>query len=207
MSTFIEPTDAALLLIDHQAGLFQTVKDIDVAQLKTNTIALTKAASLLSIPVITTASEPAGPNGPLIPEIDSWPNALYVARNGEVSAWDAPAFNQAIRDTGKKTLIIAGVWTSVCVAFPALSALADGYKVYAVIDASGDVSPAVAQVTIARLAQAGVVVTTTNALVAELQKTWDRPDAAEFAEIYCATTPNYAAAVASHMSAQKSVRS
>jgi len=207
MNTFIEHSDAALLLIDHQTGLFQTVKDIEISQLKTNVTALAKAASLLSIPVITTASVPEGPNGPLLPEIASWPDAHYVARNGEVNAWDAPAFVQAVNNTGKKMLIIAGVWTSVCVAFPALSALAAGYKVYTVIDASGDVSPAVSQVTITRLSQAGAVVTTTNALVAELQKTWNRADAPDFAEIYCSTTPNYAAAVESHFSAQKSLMS
>ncbi|MCK0553244.1 isochorismatase family protein [Pantoea ananatis] len=206
MNAFIEPTDAALLLIDHQTGLFQTVKDIEISQLKTNVTALAKTASLLSVPLITTASVPEGPNGPLLPEMASCPDAHYVPRNGEVNAWDAPAFVQAVNNTGKKTLIIAGVWTSVCVAFPALSALAAGYKVYAVIDASGDVNAAVAQVTITRLAQAGVVVTTTNALVAELQRTWNRADAADFAEIYCATTPNYAAAVESHFSAQKSAR-
>lgn len=75
------------------------------------------------------------------------------------------------------------------------------------IDASGDVSPAVAQVTITRLSQAGAVVTTTNALAAKLQKTWNRADASDFAEIYCSTAPNYAAVVESHFSAQKSVMS
>jgi len=201
-NTFINPADAALLLIDHQSGLFQTVKDIEVRQLRNNAVALADAAKLLSMPIITTASAPDGPNGPLMPEIASLPGAVFVARNGEVNAWDAPAFPQAVRATSRRTLIIAGVWTSVCVAFPSLSALAEGYKVYAVIDASGDVSPAVAQVTIARLVQAGVIPITTNALVAELQKTWNRPEAADFAGIYCTTTPNYAAVVESYYAAQ-----
>lgn len=202
MNTFILPADAALLLIDHQSGLFQTVKDIDVRQLRVNAFALASVAKLLSVPIITTASAPDGPNGPLMPEIASLSDAVFVPRNGEVNAWDAPAFPQAVKATGKGTLIIAGVWTSVCVAFPTLSALAEGFKVYAVIDASGDVSPAVVQVTIARLAQAGAIPITTNALVAELQKTWDRPEAAEFAGIYSATTPNYAAVVESYYAAQ-----
>lgn len=202
MTTFIDPSNVALLLIDHQSGLFQTVKDIDVRQLRTNAVALASAAKLLSVPIITTASAPDGPNGPLMPEIKSFPGTIFVPRNGEVNAWDAPAFPQAVKATGKGTLIIAGVWTSVCVAFPSLAALAEGYKVYAVIDASGDVSSAVAQVTTARLAQAGVVPTTTNAVVAELQKTWNRTEAADFAAIYGSTTPNYAAVVESFYTAQ-----
>jgi nicotinamidase-related amidase len=125
-----------------------------------------------------------------------------VPRNGEVNAWEAPAFPAAVRATGKRTLIIAGVWTSVCVAFPALSAVAEGFKVYAVIDASGDVSPVSAQVTTARLVQAGVIPTTTNAIIAELQKTWNRPDAADFAAIYGAIAPNYAAVVESFYAAK-----
>lgn len=204
MKTFIEPAECALLLVDHQTGLFQTVKDIEISQLKANVLALAKTASLLSIPVITTASAPEGPNGPLTPEIASLPERTYIPRNGEVNAWDAPKFTEAVRSTGKKTLIIAGVWTSVCMAFPTLSALAEGYKVYAVIDASGDVSPVVAQATLARLTKAGAIVTTTNALIAELQKTWNRPEAGAFAEIYSGTTPHYAAVVESFNAALSS---
>ena len=75
----IDPTDSVLLLLDHQTGLFQTVKDISVAELRNNTIMLAKLATLMKIPVITTASEPKGPNGPLMPEIHQFaPHALYV---------------------------------------------------------------------------------------------------------------------------------
>ena len=93
--------------------------------------------TLLKIPVITTASEPNGPNGPLMPEIHQFaPHAVYVPRKGEVNAWDNEDFVNAVQATGKKTLVMAGVWTSVCVMFPALDAKAAGFKVYAVIDAS-----------------------------------------------------------------------
>jgi hypothetical protein len=96
-------------------------------------------ATLLKIPVITTASEPNGPNGPLMPEIHQFaPHAVYVPRKGEVNAWDNGDFVKTVRGTGRKSLIMAGVWTSVCVMFPALDAKAAGFKVYAVIDASGD---------------------------------------------------------------------
>src|SRR5262245_36305642 len=119
----LDTSDTVMLLLDHQAGLFQTVKDIGVAELRTNVVMLAKLATLLKIPVVTTASEPNGPNGPLMPEIhESAPHAVYVPRKGEVNAWDNDNFVNAVRATGKKTLIMAGVWTSVCVTFPALDA-------------------------------------------------------------------------------------
>ena len=83
----LDPLDTVMLLLDHQSGLFQTVKDISVAELRANTIMLAKLATLLKIPVITTASEPNGPNGPLMPEIhQAAPQAVFVPRKGEVNA-------------------------------------------------------------------------------------------------------------------------
>jgi hypothetical protein len=108
----LDPSDSVILLLDHQAGLFQTVKDISVAELRTNTAMLAKLATLLKIPVITTTSEPNGPNGPLMPEIHQFaPHAVYVGRKGEVNAWDNEDFVKTVRATGRKTLIMAGVWT------------------------------------------------------------------------------------------------
>jgi nicotinamidase-related amidase len=108
----------------------------------------------MKIPVITTASEPNGTNGPLMPEIHEFaPHAAYVARKGEVNAWDNEDFVKTVRATSRKTLIIAGVWTSVCVMFPALDAKVAGYKVYAVMDASGDVSEMANRTTLARFVQ------------------------------------------------------
>jgi nicotinamidase-related amidase len=194
----MEANDAVLLLLDHQTGLFQTVKDIPVQDLRTNTIVLARAAGLAKVPVITTASEPNGPNGPLMPELaEAAPSATYVPRKGEISAWENPDFVATVQKTGRKTLIMAGVWTSVCVVFPALQAKAAGYDVYAVIDASGDVSPLATHVTMARLVQAGVVPLTTNAVVSELQRTWNRPDAAKWGELYGVVAPNYRAAAES----------
>src|ERR687891_2750616 len=114
----LDPSDTVILLLDHQAGLFQTVKDISVTELRNNTVMLAKLATLLKIPVITTASEPNGPNGPLMPEIhENAPHAVYVPRKGEVNAWDNDDFVQTVRATSKKTLIMAGGWASVCVTF------------------------------------------------------------------------------------------
>jgi nicotinamidase-related amidase len=105
--------DSVLLLLDHQSGLFQTVKDITVAELRANVSALARIATLLKIPVVTTASVPDGPNGPPMPEIAKLaPHAVYTPRQGEVNAWDNDLFVKTVRETGKKTLIMAGVWTS-----------------------------------------------------------------------------------------------
>jgi nicotinamidase-related amidase len=194
----IDPASAVLLMLDHQTGLFQTVGDIPIQELRTNATVLAKGAVLAKVPVITTASEPNGPNGPLMPELqEAAPGAIYVGRKGEISAWENPDFVKTVKGTGRKTLIMAGVWTSVCVVFPALQAKAEGYHVYAVIDASGDVSPMASQVTLARLVQAGVVPITTNAVIGEFQRTWNRPDAAKFAELYGAFAPHYRAAIES----------
>jgi nicotinamidase-related amidase len=200
----IDPSDTVILLLDHQAGLFQTVKDISVSDLRANVVVLAKLATLLKIPVITTASEPNGPNGPLMPEIQQFvPQATYVPRKGEVNAWDNEDFVKTVRATGRKTLIMAGVWTSVCVMFPALDAKAAGFKVYAVIDASGDPSEMTSRTTLARFAQAGVIPTSTNAVLSEVHRTWNRPEAAEIGKLYALVAPNYAAVIESYQKAQE----
>jgi nicotinamidase-related amidase len=200
----INVDDTVLLLLDHQTGLFQTVKDISVAELRANVIALARIATLLKIPVITTASVPDGPNGPIMPEIAEFaPHALYVPRQGEVNAWDNEAYVKAVRETGKKTLIMAGVWTSVCVMFPALDAKAAGFNVYAVMDASGDPTEFVSRTTLARFTQAGIVPISTNVVICELHRTWRRPEAAEIAEIYTVATPNYRAVMESYKNAKR----
>ena len=203
----LDTSDTVILLLDHQAGLFQSVKDIDVAELRRNVVMLARLATILKIPVITTASEPNGPNGPLMPEIHQFaPHAVYVARKGEVNAWDNEDFVKTVRATGRKTLIMAGVWTSVCVMFPALDAKAAGFKVYAVTDASGDPSDLASRTTIARFTQAGVVPTSTNAVLSETHRTWNRPEAAEIAKLYGLVSPNMAAVMESYEKAQAVIK-
>ena len=203
----LDPADAVLLLLDHQTGLFQTVKDVTITDLRNNTVMLAKLATMFNIPIITSASEPNGPNGPLMPELEqAAPNAIYVPRKGEVNAWDNAEFVNTVRKTGKRTLIIAGVWTSVCVAFPALDAKAAGYKVYTVMDASGDPSELASRTTLARFAQAGIVPTTANAVLSEVHRTWNRADAAEIAKLYALVAPNYAAVAESYQRAQEAAR-
>lgn len=200
----IDPNDAVMLLIDHQSGLFQTVKDMPMPELRANAIALAKVAALAKIPVITTASVPQGPNGPLIPEIHkAAPHARYVARKGQINAWDNPDFVAAVEATGRKTLIIAGTITSVCLAFPSISAVHAGYKVFAVIDASGTYSKMAQEITLARIVQAGVVPIDTAAVLSEIQHTWGRQDAAEWASAYALVFPPYQLLIESYEKAQQ----
>ena len=203
----IDPSDTLILLLDHQSGLFQTVKDIAVADLRRNVEMIAKLATLVNIPVITTASEPAGTNGPLMPEIHrDAPHAVYVPRKGEVNAWDNDDFVAEVKSTGRKTLVMAGVWTSVCVMFPALDAAAAGYDVYAVLDASGDPSEMASRISLARFVQGGVKPTSTNALLSELHRTWARPEAADLAQLYGLVAPNYAAVIESYVRAQQAAK-
>ena len=203
----IDPEDTVMLLINHQSGLFETVKDMPMPELRAHAAVLAKMATLSNLPVITTASVPQGPNGPMIPEImQNAPQAKYVARKGEINAWDNPDFVAAVKATGKKTLIIAGTITSVCAAFPAISAIEEGYKVFVVVDASGTYSKMAQEITLARLVQAGVVPIDTAAVASELQKTWHRDDAMQWAEIYTKIFPPYQLLIESYLNAQEVVR-
>ncbi len=202
----IDPDDSVMLLIDHQSGLFQTVGDMPMPALRNHAAALAKMATLCKMPVITTASVPQGPNGPLIPEIhQNAPHAKYVARKGEINAWDNADFVAAVKATGRKTLIVAGTITSVCMAFPAIAAVHEGYKVFAVVDASGTYSKMAQEITLARVVQAGVVPMDTAAVASELQRTWHRPDAAQWAEVYTKIFPPYALLIESYAKAQEVV--
>lgn len=202
----IDPDDTAMLLIDHQSGLFQTIGDMPMPELRMRAGALATIATLADMPVITTASVPQGPNGPLIPEIHAnAPHAHYVARKGEINAWDDPEFVAAVKATGRKTLIIAGTITSVCMAFPAISAVQDGYKVFAVVDASGTYSKMAQEITLARVVQAGVVPMDTAAVASEIQKTWNRADAEKWADVYTQIFPPYRLLIESYARAQQVV--
>ncbi|MDG9844535.1 MULTISPECIES: hydrolase [unclassified Stenotrophomonas] len=199
----IDPDNAAMLLIDHQSGLFQTIGDMPFTSVRAHATALAKMATLAKMPVITTASVPQGPNGPQIPEIhDAAPHAQYVARKGEINAWDNPEFVAAVKATGRKQLIIAGTITSVCMAFPSIAAVADGYQVFAVIDASGTYSKMAEEITLARVVQAGVVPMDTAAVASEIQRTWNRDDAQQWAEVYTKIFPNYQLLIESYLKAQ-----
>jgi len=148
--------NAVLLLVDHQVGLYTGIRDIDLLQLKHNVVGLTKAMIALKVTiVVTTTTESMW--GPLIPELASVVAGVKTIERTTVNAWDEKRVVDAVKATGRKSLIVTGVSTDVCLAFPAMSALADGYDSFAVIDASGGFTKTQVDMGIIRMQQAGVV--------------------------------------------------
>lgn len=130
--------DVTLLMFDHQAGLLSLVRDFNMDEFKNNVIAVANIAKFFELPTILSTSFEDGPNGPLVPELkEIFPDAPYIPRPGQINAWDNAEFVQAVKNTGKNQLLIAGVVTDVCVTFPTLSALEEGYDVFVITDASG----------------------------------------------------------------------
>jgi nicotinamidase-related amidase len=128
--------DAAVLMIDHQAGLLSLVQDYGPDEFCNNVLALADTAKHFRLPTILTTSFENGPNGVIMPELkDAFPDAPFIPRPGQINAWDNADVVEAVRKTGRKQLIMAGVVTDVCVAFPALCALEEGYQVFVVVDA------------------------------------------------------------------------
>jgi nicotinamidase-related amidase len=165
----LTPENAALLLIDHQVGLFTGVRDIPVAELKHNVVALAKAAKVLGVPIIVTATSPEM-WGPIIPELTDALPGISIMNRTTVNAFDEPRFAKAVEAIGRKKLIIAGVSTEVCLAFPAIYATGIGYDAYAVIDASGTFSETKRITGLLRMVQAGVIVTDYSTVAVEMLK-------------------------------------
>lgn len=178
MRTPFRPEDTAMLLIDHQVGTMQLVKNLELEGVKRRSLALAHAARILEMPVVLTSSQEERIQGPLLPELEKiLPDAFAkrVKRAGLVNAWADPAFRDAVLATGRRNLVMAGITTDVCLIFPAIDAVGEGFNVQAVMDASGspfDQSEALAQ---QRMHDAGVVLTATNTLIAELAQDWSTP--------------------------------
>lgn len=172
----------ALLLIDHQVGTMQLIKNIPVDIVKRNTLALAKAAKILGVPVVLTSSQEGNIQGPLLPELrEILPDAFEarIKRAGMVNAWSDDNFRAAVEATGRRDLAMAGVTTDVCLVYPAIDAVDAGFRVQAIMDASGspfDISEDMAR---RRMEASGVTLTATNTLLAELAQDWSRPEGSE----------------------------
>lgn len=187
----LSKTDAACLFIDHQSGLFNLVRDIDPTLFKNNVMALSACAKFFNLPVVMTTSFEEGPNGPIIPElVDMHPNAPIIKRPGQINAWDNEDFVAAVKKTGKKQLIIAGIVTDVCVAFVALSALEAGYEVFVVTDASGTFNQICRDGAWLRMQENGAQLVNWFAVASELHRDW-RNDVAGLANLLCTYLPEY----------------
>lgn len=170
--------NTALLLIDHQVGTMQLIKNIDQDLAARQSIALAKMAKILNLPVVITSSQEERAQGPILPEIaEILPDAhaARIKRPGVVNAWAYPEFRDAVLATGKKNLIMAGVTTDVCLIFPSIDAAQEGFNVQAVMDASGSPSDLSEQFSRQRMHDAGVVLTATNTLMAEIAQDWSTP--------------------------------
>jgi len=165
--------NAAVLLVDHQAGLLSLVRDFQPDEFKNNVLALANVAKFFNLPTILTTSFDQGPNGPIVPELKAmFPDAPYIARPGQINAWDNSDFVDAVKKTGRKQLIIAGVVTDVCVAFPALSALEEGYEVFVVTDASGTFNTTVRDAAWSRMTENGAQLMNWFSIACELHRDW-----------------------------------
>lgn len=183
--------DAALLLVDHQAGLISLVQDFSPSEFKNNVLAVAACGAYFKLPTILTTSFEDGPNGPLVPELkETFPDAPYIARPGNINAWDNEDFVKAVKATGKKQLIIAGVVTEVCVAFPALSAIEEGYDVYVITDASGTFNEVTRHAAWLRMQQAGVQLMSWFGMACELHRDW-RNDIEGLGALFSSHLPNY----------------
>lgn len=193
-SKMLNPDDAALVMIDHQAGLMLFPGDIDPSALRMNAIALAKTAKLFNLPVVLSAADQGGkgPIGPIIPEIkeDLFPDVEVVYRT-KINSWYEPAIREAIEATGRRQLIFAGITAGFCAGLPAKSAVAAGYEVSLVMDASGNLNPMVLQTTIANLTQAGVICTNWLSVAAQLLGDWTNPQAQGILDIYREHLPNW----------------
>jgi nicotinamidase-related amidase len=183
--------DAIVLLVDHQTGLISLVQDFSPNEFKNNVLALADLAKFFELPTILTTSFEQGPNGPLVPELkEMFPDAPYIARPGQINAWDNEDFVKAIKATGRKQIIIAGVVTDVCVAFPTLSALAEGFDVFVVTDASGTFNTTVQQAAWSRMTQAGAQMMNWFSVACELHRDW-RNDIEGLGNLLSQRIPNY----------------
>ncbi|MGQ5791490.1 isochorismate family cysteine hydrolase YcaC [Serratia sp. IR-2025] len=187
----LDKDQAAVLLVDHQAGLLSLVRDIDPDRFKNNVLALGDLAKYFNLPTILTTSFENGPNGPLVPELKAqFPDVPFIPRPGQINAWDNDDFVKAVKATGRKQLIIAGVVTEVCVAFPALSALNEGFEVFVVTDASGTFNELTRQSAWSRMEAAGAQLMTWFGVACELHRDW-RNDIEGLGALFSNHIPDY----------------
>lgn len=181
----LEAANAYFLPIDYMHGLMTACRSINTAELRNNVIALTKVAKLFDIPVIGTGDRSGMTYlGAEMTEIeDIHPDMDFISRSA-VGAWDAPGYADIIRKSGRRQLIMAGITTEQCVTFTAQSALAEGFDVFVVLDASASLDARSEQAAIARLSAMGATLTTWSPLAAELLADFARPQAPGLIEIY-----------------------
>lgn len=170
----LNPTNSALILIDHQPQMSFGVQSIDRQQLKNNTVALAKSAKIFNVPTILTSVETESFSGYIWPELlGVFPGQQPIERTS-MNSWEDEKFVAAVKATGRKKLIMAALWTEVCLTFPALEAIEAGYEVYIVTDASGGTTQEAHDMAVQRMIQAGAIPVTWQQVLLEYQRDWSK---------------------------------
>jgi len=174
----LSPTNHTLVLVDNEGQMAFATKSITADELRNNTAIVAGASKIFEVPTVVTTVFEDGFSGPVFPEVEEfYPKATsnYIDRT-TMNTWEDERAHSAITGKGKKKIVFAGLWTSVCIVGPALSALSEGYEVYVITDASGDVSPEAHERAVERMVQAGVKPMTSIQYLLELQRDWARQE-------------------------------
>ena len=191
------PENSALVLIDHQVGTLQFVHTMPAEDTLRNAVMLAKAAKAYGMPIVLTSSQEDRLQGPIAPALQQVLPGEFndrVKRTGIVNAWADTNFSAAVRATGRKKLIMAAVTTDLCLIFPSISAVQEGFNVLAVLDASGSSYEVQENLARDRMEREGVILTTTNTVIAELVQDWSTPQGSELIQLLIATVPTTAQA-------------
>lgn len=173
-ASLLTPDDHVLVMIDHQSQMAFPVRSIDVALLRTNTGLLSRTAVGFSVPTVLTTVARSSFSGPLFPEIaDAFGDAPVIDRT-TMNCWEDAAVTARVNEIGRQKLVFAGLWTSVCIVGPVLSALEQDFPVYVITDACGDVSDEAHERAVQRMLQAGAQPLTSLQYMLELQRDWAR---------------------------------
>jgi len=166
------PADSAVVFIDHQPQMTFGVANIDRATLINNVTLLAKVAKEFKVPAVLTAVETESFSGYVWPQLLDVFSGQRVVERSSMNSWDDPGFRQAIEATGRKNILMTGLWTEVCVTWPTIEMLGAGYNVYVVEDCCGATSQAAQEAALSRMTQAGAIRLTTIAALLEWQRDW-----------------------------------
>jgi len=172
----LTPANHTLVLIDYQPQMLFGVSSIDRQSLKNNAVALAKAAKAFKVPIILTSVETQGFSGYIFPELLDVLAKQEIYERSSMNTWDDTRIKAEIKRLGRKKLVLAGLWTEVCITMPTLEALKDGYDLYFVEDASGGTSVSAHGMAVQRMVQAGAAPLTWQQYMLELQRDWARKD-------------------------------
>ncbi len=168
----LTPDNCVITLIDHQPQMLFGVTSIDRQTLINNVVGFSKAAKLFGVPVVLTTVETKGFSGNIWPQLaGQFPDQTPIERSS-MNSWDDPKFVEAVKASGKKKILLAGLWTQVCVTFPSVQAIADGYEVYVIEDLCGDLDLRTHEAAMRRVEQAGAKPVTWIQVMLEWQRDW-----------------------------------